>query len=169
MFGVKTNQPDIALASALSYWCFRCRDRAKSPAMGLKTWEYLQSSVTNSAIPSRNLNDYIENLSNKLIVPTLKPKEWAFIINPQQKIQRINQDGAIYEFFDDQNNLGLQFIDWNDLLNSLASQGITDRKVLQSIIKYPHVITTYVRVRYEEDKAIGHEEIEETIEVESNV
>lgn len=167
MYGTQAKQPEVALATALTYWVFRCRDKAKSPAMGIKTWEYLQSSIKNSAIPSRTLDDYIETLANKLIVPTLKPKEWSFVISPDIRIQRINNEGQIMEFFADQENLGLKFISWNDILTSLAPQGITDRKILGVCLKYPHIITTYTRVRYEEDKAIGQEEATD-IEVETN-
>lgn len=168
MFGIGTNKEAIALASAITYWVFRCRDRAKSPAMGLKTWEYVQSSIKNSAIPARDLNDYIENLSAKLVVPTLKPKEWNWVIKPNCKIHRVFEDGRVIELDSDQDNLGLQFISWEDVLNSLATKGITNRKVLSDVLKYPHVITTFVRVRYEEDKAIGAEEIEDFITVETN-
>jgi hypothetical protein len=42
-FGIQ-NAADSAygLATALSYWVFKCRDRAKSPAMGTKTWTFLE-------------------------------------------------------------------------------------------------------------------------------
>lgn len=159
----------MAISAALTYWVFRCRDKQKSPAMGLKTWEYLQSSVKNSAIPARTLEDYLENLAGKLVTPHLKPKELTFILQPSQTIQRINQDGEILEFDADQNNLGLQFQSWRTIMQSVAPEGIGDRHVLQTCLKYPHLVTTYVRVRHEEDKAIGQEEIlEEIIEVSAN-
>ena len=80
MYGIDTDDKVTALASALSYWVFRCRDKAKSPAMGLKTWEYFQSSIQNAAIPSRDIDSYLENLCKKLIVSHLNPKEWTRII-----------------------------------------------------------------------------------------
>ena len=76
MYGIDSEDSVTALASALSYWVFRCRDKAKSPAMGLKTWEYFQSSIKNAAIPSRNIDDYIEgdtDIEIKLPPPSPKP------------------------------------------------------------------------------------------------
>lgn len=171
VFGIpQVEDKKIAVAAALTYWVFRCRDKQKSPAMGLKTWEFLQSSIKNSAIPSKSLEDYLETLAGKLVTPHLKPKELTFILQPAQIIQRINQDGEILEFDADQNNLGLQFQSWREIMSSLAPEGITDRHVLQTCLKYPHLITTYVRVRHEEDKAIGQEEVlDEIIEVTANV
>lgn len=156
----------IALGAALTYWVFRCRDKNKSPAMGLKTWEYLQSSIKNAAIPAKTLEDFIENLSNKLIVPTLKPKEWAWVISPSQTVQRIKDSGEILEYYADQSNLGLVFESWRSIMVSLAPEGISDHHVLNTLLKYPHIICTYARVRYEEDKAIGKDEVTESVEVE---
>lgn len=159
----------IAIASALTYWVFRCRDKNKSPAMGLKTWEYLQSSVKNAAIPAKSLEDFIENLSNKLIVPSLKPKEWTWVICPSQRVQRVKDSGEILEFDADQSDEKLIFESWRSLMESLKPEGISDRHVLQAILKYPHIICTYTRLRFEEDRVIGKEEIdEEIIEVESH-
>lgn len=169
LYGIpQINDKKLAIASALTYWVFRCRDKQKSPAMGLKTWEFLQSSIKNAAIPAKSLEDYLENLSQKLVVPHLKPREWAWIISPNQRIQRIKESGEILEFDLDQSNQGLIFEGWRSLMASLSSEGITDRHVLATCLKYPHIVTTYVRVRYEEDKAIGFEETPETIEVKAN-
>lgn len=169
-FGIpQVEDKRIALASALTYWVFRCRDKQKSPAMGIKTWEYLQSSVKNAALPARTLEDFIENLSNKLIVPSLKPKEWTWVVSPSQTIQRVKETGEILEFSEDQGNNKLLFESWRSLMQALAPLGITDRHVLQVVLKYPHIICTYVRLRHEEDKVIGKDEIaEETITVETN-
>lgn len=167
LYGIpQVEDKKIAIASALTYWVFRCRDKNKSPAMGLKTWEYLQSSIKNAAIPAKRLEDFIENLSNKLIVPTLKPKEWTWVIAPTQTVQRIKDNGEILEYFADQSNTGLLFESWRTIMMSLEPEGITDRHVLQTILKYPHIICTYARVRYEEDKAIGKDEVTEAVEVE---
>ena len=60
------------VAAALSYWVFRCRDKSKSPAMGTKTWTYLESSIQNSAEISTCIEDFLQILSNKLIA-SLRP------------------------------------------------------------------------------------------------
>lgn len=167
LYGIpQISDKKMALAAALTYWVFRCRDRQKSPAMGLKTWEFLQSSVQNAVIPARTLEDYLEGLANKLVINHLKPKELTFVLQPNQTIQRLDPDGTILELEKDQDNLGLQFQSWRQIMDSLKIEGITDRHILQTILKYPHLVVTYVRVRFEEDKAIGEEEsLEPLIEV----
>lgn len=157
----------IALAAALTYWVFRCRDKGKTPAMGVKTWEYLTSSIKNAAIPAATLEDYIEGLCSKLATTNLRPKELTWILKPNQTIRRINSDGEILEIDADQGKEELIFESWVNLLNSLAPQGITARHILNECRQKPHVIATYVRVRYSEDKALGKEEIED-IEVEAS-
>ena len=169
LYGIpQVEDKKIALSAALSYWVFRCRDKQKSPAMGLKTWEFLQSSIKNSAIPSKSLEDYLENLSTKLVIAHLKPKEFTAIVQPRQRIQRIKENGEILELDFDQENNALLFEGWRSIMTALSVEGITDRHVLQTCLKYPHIITTYVRLRHEEDKVIELEEIEEAIEVQVN-
>jgi hypothetical protein len=137
--------------------------------MGTKTWEYLQSSLTNAAIPSKTLEDFIENLCNKLIVAHLRPQEWTWIVSPTQRIQRIKETGEILEFDTDQSDEKLRFESWRSLMISLVAEGINDRQVLRTILDYPHIICTYVRLRFEEDRVIGKSEFEdEVIEVESH-
>jgi len=63
MFGIQTSSKEIAIATMITLWIFKCRDSGKTPAMGLKTWDYLNNSIKNSAIPSRSINDFIEQLS----------------------------------------------------------------------------------------------------------
>jgi len=169
MYGIKSLDPKVSLATALTYWCFKCRDRRRSPANGVETWNYLKSSITNAATPSKNLTDYIENLCKKLVVPSLRPVEWTRIIRPSITIQRVvKEDGRILELYDDQDNEKLLFCSWEDIIAELTLQGITDRHILKTCLKYPSVICAFARVRYEEDKAIGQDEIElesETIDV----
>lgn len=167
MFQIQTKDKKVALATVLTYWVFRCRDVSTSPAMGLKTWTYLQSSIKNSATPAKNLNDYIENLSNKLVVPTLKPKEWTRIIDPKVVVRRVS-DLEIQELNDDQINLNLKFISWESVLQSFASEGITDRHILERCKTYPHVITTFVRVKHEEEKELIENDNLEYLEVEAH-
>tara|TARA_R110002126_G_scaffold114384_1_gene252973 strand:- start:1081 stop:1602 length:522 start_codon:yes stop_codon:yes gene_type:complete len=171
MYGIETEDKATALASALSYWVFRCRDKGKSPAMGLKTWEYFQSSIQNAAIPSRNIDDYIENLAKKLIVAHLNPKEWTRIIAPKQVILRasVNDDGSMGDIQQIDSDQHLQWIGWQDILNSLKPEGIGDRHILNMCKAKPHVITTFCRVRFECDRALNiPEETENTLDVEAN-
>lgn len=171
MYGIETEDKATAIASALSYWVFRCRDKGKSPAMGLKTWEYFQSSIQNAAIPSRSIDDYIENLAKKLIVAHLNPKEWTRIIAPKQVILRasVNDDGSMGDIQQMDSDQHLQWLGWQDILNSLKPEGISDRHILNMCKSKPHVITTFCRVRFECDRALNiPEETENTLDVEAN-
>lgn len=171
MYGIDSEDSVTALASALSYWVFRCRDKAKSPAMGLKTWEYFQSSIKNAAIPSRNIDDYIEALTNKLIVAHLNPKEWTRIISPNQVILRanVNADGGLDDIKQIDSDQSLQWLGWMDILDTLKLQGIGERHILNACRSKPHIITTFCRVRFECDRALNiPEETENTLDVEAN-
>jgi len=168
MYGIKSTDPKISLATALTYWCFKCRKRNPPVVKPVDTWNYLKSSIANAATPSKNLNDYIENLGKKLLVPSLRPVEWTRIIRPKITIQRVvKEDGRILELYEDQENEELLFYSWEDILIELAPLGITERHILKTCLKYPSVICAFARVRYEDDKAIGQEiELEsETIDV----
>lgn len=170
MYGIETEDKPTALASALSYWVFRCRDKGKSPAMGLKTWEYFQSSIQNAAIPSRNIDDYIENLAKKLIVNHLNPKEWTRIIQPNQVILRasVNADGSMGDIQQVDSDQSLQWFGWQQILESLKPEGIGDRHILKICREKPHIITTFCRVRFESDRALNiPDEPETTLDVES--
>ena len=175
MYGIETEDKTTALASALSYWVFRCRDKGKSHAMGLKTWEYFQSSIQNAAIPSRNIDDYIENLAKKLIVAHLNPKEWTRIIAPKQVVLRatVNDDGSMGDIqqIDSDQNIDLWWLGWNDILAKLKhTHGISDRHILNMCKSKPHVITTFCRVRFESDRALNiPEETENTLDVEATI
>jgi len=172
MYGIGTEDRVTALASALSYWVFRCRDKGKSPAMGLKTWEYFQSSIQNAAIPSRSIDDYIENLAKKLIVAHLNPKEWTRIIAPKQVILRasVNEDGSMGDIQQIDSDQHLQWLGWQDILNSLKPEGISDRHILSLCKSKPHIITTFCRVRFESDRALNiPEETENTLDVEATI
>ena len=166
MYGIDTDDKVTALASALSYWVFRCRDKARSPAMGLKTWEYYQSSIQNAAIPSRDIDSYLENLCKRLIVPHLNPKEWTRIIAPSQVVMRasVNADGSMGDIQQRDSDQHLVWLGWQDILNQLKPEGIADRHILAICRSKPHVITTFCRVRFEVDKALN---TPDTIEVET--
>jgi hypothetical protein len=171
MYGIETEDKPTALASALSYWVFRCRDKGKSPAMGLDTWTRLQSNILIAATPSRTLNDYVEYLSRRLIVPHLNPKEWTRIIAPKQVILRasVNADGSMGDIQQMDGDQHLQWLGWESIINSLKPEGVSDRHILNVCKKYPHVIATYCRVRFECDRALNiPEETENTLDVEAN-
>ena len=74
-------------AAALTYWVFKSRDRATSPAMGTKTWTYLESSIKNSAEVSTCLEEYLQHLSDKL-KSHLRPSVLTGVIETQQRILR---------------------------------------------------------------------------------
>lgn len=152
MYGIQTEDEKLALASALSYWIFRCRDKTRSPANGLKTWEYLQSSIINAAIPSRSVNDYIETLTKRLIVPHLNPNEWMRIIS----------NG---EILDDSHWVG-----WENILESLKPFGVRERHIIDACREKSHIVATLCRVRHEQDRSSHISEIDtlETLDAEFN-
>ena len=168
MFGFTTEDRPLALASALTYWAFRCRDKQKSPANGLKTWEYLQSSIENAAIPARDLNDYLVYLSKKLIVPTLKPAEWRRLVKPDQIVIRATPEadkslGDIVQLDQDQ---ALAWESWEEIINRWSIQyGITQRHVLRQCLSRAQIVSLHCRLKHEEDKLIWQQPEEETIDV----
>jgi len=151
-------------ASALTYWIFKCRDKKKSPAMGTKTWTYLESSIINSAQVSANIEDYLQRLSN-LLISHLRPSELTKIIKPEQRILRVNADGSeIQELPIDQD---LAFTGWLDLVNDIAPYGFTEWDLLELCRTKASIIQVICRLRFEQDRAIGADEPDEFIEVEA--
>lgn len=172
IYGIPSvNDHPTALASALTYWVFRCRDRSRSPAMGIKTWEYLQSSIKNAAIPARDVDSYLQNLCSRLVVAHLRPAELTWILQPEQVILRVtrNPDGTLGNIQERESDQPLVFKGWQDILEELKPQGVTERHVLKLCREKPHIVTTYCRVRFEEDRAVGKDApVEaEAIEVEA--
>jgi len=162
MFGISTNDPVTALAVALTYWVFRCRSKTTSPAMGLKTWTYLQSSITNASLPARQVDDYIAGLCQRLIVPHLNPMEWSRIIAPKQRILRaqLNEDGTVRELQEMpelESYLPLQWAGWEDLMRM---HGISERQILALCRTKSYLVASYCRVRHEEEKALNLPELE---------
>ncbi|MFM6005876.1 MAG: hypothetical protein ACKPA7_19570 [Sphaerospermopsis kisseleviana] len=164
-YGIQqTRDKSYGMAACLTYWVFKCRDRKKSPAMGTKTWTYLESSIRNSAEISTNLEDYLQRLCDKLC-SQLRPVELTKIIQPTQRILRVNDDATeIKELPIDQN---LVFMGWLDLLNDIAPQGFTEWDVLELLRTKAGIIQVLCRLRFEEDRALGMDEPEEFIEVEA--
>lgn len=159
----QTRDKSYGVASCLSYWVFKCRDRKKSPAMGTKTWTYLESSIKNSAEVSTSLEDFLQRLCDKLC-SQLRPIELTKIVEPTQRILRVNEDATeIKELSVDQS---LVFMGWLDLLNDIAPHGFTEWDVLELLRTKAGIIQVLCRLRFEEDRALGMDEPEEFIEVE---
>ena len=153
-----------AMASALTYWTFKCRDRSKSPAMGTKTWTYLESSIRNSAEISTCLEDYLQHLCDKL-QSHLRPAELTKILQPEQRIMRVNADGSeIQELDSDQS---LIFLGWQDLLIDIATEGFSEWDVLELCRTRASIIQVLCRLRFEEDKKLGQDTPDDIWEVEA--
>lgn len=164
-----SNTADSAygLAAALSYWVFKCRDRSKSPAMGTKTWTFLESSIQNSAEVSTTLEDYLQRMANALI-SHLRPAVLTGIVQPQQRILRINSDmSEIQELTQDE---ALVFVGWRDLLAEIAKDGFTEWDVLELCRTRSAIIQVLCRLRFEEDRALGQDvpDDADVIEVEAS-
>lgn len=154
-----------AAATALTYWVFKCRDRAKSPAMGTKTWTFLESSIQNAAEVSPNLEGYLQKLCNALIAH-LRPQVLADIVQPEQRIVRVNSLGEIQEMDTDQT---LRFMGWRDLVLDIAQDGFTEWDILELCRTRASIIQVLCRLRFEEDRALGNDSVledTETIDVE---
>lgn len=162
----QTRDRCYGVAAALSYWVFKCRDKRKSPAMGMKTWTYLESSIRNSAEISSDLEGYLGKLADKLI-SHLRPVELTKIINPEQRIIRVNTlNLEIQELtqIDDH----LQFMGWLDLIEDIKPHGFAEWDVLDLCRTNSGIVQVICRLKYEEDKALGLDDPEEFIEVESS-
>jgi hypothetical protein len=151
-----SNASDSAygLAAALSYWVFKCRDRAKSPAMGTKTWTFLESTIQNSAEVSTTLEDYLQRLVNALI-SHLRPAVLTGIVQPEQRILRVNADLS-----------EIQELTWRDLLQQIAKDGFTEWDVLELCRTRAAIIQVLCRLRFEEDRALGQDTPDDAIDVE---
>lgn len=154
------------LSAALSYWAFKCRDRAKSPAMGTKTWTFLESSIQNSAEVSTSIEDYLQRLSTAL-TSHLRPQVLTAIVNPQQRILRVNAD--LTEMQELSTDEKLVFVGWQDLLQDAAQDGFSEWDVLDLCRTRASIIQVLCRLRFEEDKALGQDTVEDFIEVAANV
>lgn len=167
IYGIdQVRDKSYAAAAVLTYWVFKCR-KPKSPAMGTKTWTYLESSIQNSAEISTCVEDYLQHLCDKLI-SHLRPAELTKIVNPEQRVYRVNKDASeIQELHSDQE---LRFFGWHDLLADIAPDGFSEWDVIELCRTKANIIQVLVRLRFEEDRALGISEPEEPfIEVETNV
>lgn len=148
-------------ASALSYWVFRCRDKNKTPSMGTNTWTYFESSIQNSAEISTTIEDYVQNLSNKL-VSRLRPKELIWIVQPTEKIVRLNDVGEILELNVDQD---LSLYSWQNMIKEIEPDGFSEWDVLELCRTKSSIIQVLCRLRFEQDRALGKETVEDFIDV----
>lgn len=152
-----------ALSAALSYWVFKCRDRGRSPAMGTKTWTFLESSIQNSAEISTSIEDYLQRLATAL-VSHLRPNVLTGIVKPAQRIMRVNADlTEIQELEADQS---LVFVGWHDLLADAARDGYTEWDILDLCRSRAAIIQVLCRLRFEEDRATGQENVDDFVDVE---
>lgn len=163
-FGINEARDGCYGASAcLSYWVFRCRDKHKSPSMGTKTWTFLESAIQNSAEVSSTLEDYLQNLSNQLIA-NLRPAELTWIVQPTDRIIRLRDGDEILEIDSDKQ---LNIYSWRDILSSIAIEGFSEWDVLELCRTKSSIIQVLCRLRFEVDRALGKETVEElAIEVE---
>lgn len=153
-----------ALGAALSYWVFKCRDRAKSPAMGTKTWTFLETSIQNSAEVSTSTEDYLQRLSTALVAH-LRPSVLTDIVQPKQRVIRVNQDmSEMQELVGDEK---LVFVGWHDLLADIAQDGFSEWDVLEVCRTKATIVQVLCRLRFEEDRALGQDTPDEILDVEA--
>jgi hypothetical protein len=167
MLGFLTEEKPLGLASALTYWAFRCRDKQRSPAMGIKTWEYLQSSIENAAIPSRSINDYLVHLGKKLIVPTFQPKEWRRLFDSKQVVLRASrlEDGSVGDLLEVTTDQAVNWQSWETILKQWGVEfGITERHILKECLTKSQMVSLYCRLKHEEDKLLSTYEKEDNVE-----
>lgn len=145
-----------AVAAALSYWVFRCRDRKKSAANGTKTWTFLESSIQNAALPSSTLEGFIQRLSNSLL-SQLRPQELTHILQPEQVILRAsrNSEGGIADIQEKMGDENLAWMSWLDLVEDLKHHNFEEWDVLEICRNQPAIVQVLCRLRFEEDKALG--------------
>lgn len=153
------------VATALTYWVFKCRDHKTTPANGVKTWTYLESSIKNSAEVSTTIEDYIQRLTDALH-SNLRPDVLTRIVQPNMRIMRVMSDlSEIQELNIDQKKL--QFMGWHDLLDDITKSGFSEWDVLDLYRTRATIIQVLCRLRFEEDRALGLQN-EDIIEVEAN-
>lgn len=180
LYGIPgTNDPAVALAAAVSYWCWRSRDYSKFKNKAIwEQWRYFQDSIANSAVTTKTLEGYINNLAGKMHCQTLGVRKWNDIINPELVILRAQRQadgtlGSLMEF--DQHQVLPAFRSWNEILaQDLAPKGIAQRHLLEllrpkemSPRSITYLIATYCQARHEEDLLRGIKEEDEAIETEA--
>ncbi|UFP97190.1 hypothetical protein [Gloeobacter morelensis] len=160
-----------AAAAGLTYWVFRCRDTAHSPAVGTRTWVYLESAIRNSSETAATLEDYLCHLAASLVAH-LRPVELVWVVRPQMVILRAqpSTSGEISEIqkIDSDCDGPLVFLGWRDMLSFLAVQGRHEDDLIDLLRTRYQVIAVLVRLRFEEDRALGKEKAQGSIDVENS-
>ena len=165
-FGIREARDSAyGCAAALSYWVFRCRDKSKSPAMGTATWTFFESSIQNSAEISTTIEDYLQNLCDKLLAH-LRPKELIWVVQPNQIIVRVANTGEIQEMKADQD---LALYSWQEMIQAIAPDGFNEWDVLELCRTKAAIIQVLCRLRFEQDRALGKAEIAEETTIEATV
>jgi hypothetical protein len=165
-FGIREARDSAyGCAAALSYWVFRCRDKSRSPAMGTGTWTFFESSIQNSAEISTTIEDYLQNLCDKLLAH-LRPKELIWVVQPNQIIVRVANTGEIQEMKADQD---LALYSWQEMIQAIAPDGFNEWDVLELCRTKAAIIQVLCRLRFEQDRALGKAEIAEETTIEATV
>lgn len=133
--------------------------------MGTKTWTFLESCIQNSAQVSTDIEGYLQRMSDSL-VSHLRPIELTRIVRPSQRILRVNADMSEIQELDADESLA--FTGWRDLLDSIAPEGFSEWDVLELCRSRASIIQVLCRLRFEEDRALGQDSVNDFIEVEAN-
>ena len=172
MLGFATNKPEVAIAAALVYWAYKCRSSA-TQVNGIKTWERLTNITQNAARPAEDLDGYLEQLCRLMAGNSLRPAVWQSIVQSgdRQVVLRVTKDseGRIGDIQEIESDRALAFESWNELVDHYAPQGLTQDDVIRTAERYPHVVAAMVRLRRDEDLALGQadREADDCIEVEA--
>lgn len=148
-------------AAALTYWVFKSRDRRKSPAMGVKTWTFLESSILNAAMSASTVEDYLQNLCN-LLQSRLIPQVLVSVVEPKIRMMRYNTETE--EIIEPDQSIIIY--GWGDIINDLAAHGFSEWELLELCRQKPAIIQVLCRFKFEEDKATDQDLPTEIIEVE---
>jgi len=151
-------------AAALTYWVFKSRDRRKSPAMGVKTWTFLESSILNASMSSSTVEDYLQNLCN-LLHSRLIPQVLVSVVDPKIKMMRYNTENE--EIIEPTTKPDTIIYGWGDMITDFNSHGLSEWELLELCRQKPAIIQVLCRFRFEEDKATEQDLPGEIIEVEA--
>lgn len=151
-------------SAALTYWVFKSRDRRKSPAMGVKTWTFLESSIQNAAMSASAIEDYLQNLCN-LLQSRLIPEVLVSIVKPEVKLVRFNTETK--EIIEKNQQNIIYGYGWGDILIDISSQGFSEWELLELCRQKPAIVQVLCRFRFEEDRETNQDTPNEVIEVEA--
>lgn len=140
-----------AVASALSYWAFVCRDRKKTPSKGYETWTYLGKAIKQSSLSAIALETYLQGLCNKLSAPSLRPAVLTKIVNPEQILMRvpiIDGIAQVQEMQELKQDQAIALLGWRDLLSIAEKDGFGERRILQLCKTEPNIIEAICRLKH---------------------